>query len=102
MKLPAIAIQNRRFTLVIMLLLVALGVMSLLTMPRSEDPQFKFPSTIVRVIYPGTNPLDMEKLIVDPIEEAINELDDIKILKSNIEDGLAVIQVEFLYGTDPQ
>ena len=24
-----------------------------------------------------------------------------KVLKSNIEDGLAVIQVEFLYGTDP-
>ena len=57
---------------------------------------------MVRVVYPGTNPLDMEKLIVDPIEEAINELDDIKVLKSDIEDGLAVIRVEFLYGTDPQ
>ena len=102
MKLPAIAIQNRRFTLVVMLLLVTLGIVSLMTMPRSEDPQFKFPSTMVRVVYPGTNPLDMEKLIVDPIEEAIKELDDIRILKSDIEDGLAVIRVEFLYGTDPQ
>lgn len=102
MKLPAIAIAHHRFTLVIILLMVALGIVSLNSMPRSEDPQFKFPAAMVRVVYPGTSPLDMEKLIVDPIEEAINELDDIKVLKSNIEDGLAVIQVEFLYGTDPQ
>ncbi|MFK0569624.1 efflux RND transporter permease subunit [Endozoicomonas sp.] len=102
MKLPAIAIAHHRFTLVIILLMVALGVVSLNSMPRSEDPQFKFSAAMVRVVYPGTSPLDMEKLIVDPIEEAINELDDIKVLKANIEDGLAVIQVEFLYGTDPQ
>ena len=102
MKLPAIAIAHHRFTLVIILLMVALGVVSLNSMPRSEDPQFKFSAAMVRVVYPGTSPLDMEKLIVDPVEEAINELDDIKVLKSNIEDGLAVIQVEFLYGTDPQ
>ena len=102
MKLPAIAIANHRFTIVIILLLGLLGVVSLNSMPRSEDPQFKFPAAMVRAVYPGTSALDMEKLIVDPIEEVINELDDIRVLKSDIEDGLAVIQVEFLYGTDPQ
>ena len=102
MQLPTIAIKNRRFTLVLMLLLVILGIVSLMTMPRSEDPQFDFPASMIRVVYPGTNPLDMEKLIVDPIEEAIKELDDIRVLKSDIEDGLAVVRVEFLYGTDPQ
>ena len=102
MKLPILAINNHRFTLIIILLLVALGVISLISMPRSEDPQFEFPATMIRVVSPGTSPLDMENLIVDPIEEAINELDDIEVLKSNIEDGLAVIQVEFLYGADPQ
>ena len=102
MKLPVLAIKNHRFTLIIMLLLVALGVVSLTSMPRSEDPQFEFPAVLVRVVYPGTNPLDMENLVVDPLEEAINELDDIKVIKSNIEDGLAVIQVEFIYGSDPQ
>lgn len=102
MKLPVIAINNHRFTLVMVLLLTALGIVSLNSMPRSEDPQFEFPAVLVQVVYPGTNPLDMENLIVDPLEEAINELDDIKVLKSNIEDGLAVIQVEFIYGSDPQ
>ncbi|MRI33478.1 AcrB/AcrD/AcrF family protein [Endozoicomonas sp. OPT23] len=102
MRLPALAIKNRRFTLIAMLLLILLGLVSLQNMPRSEDPQFEFPATMIQAVYPGTNPMDMEKLIVDPIEEVINELDDIKVLKANIEDGLAVIRVEFLYGSDPQ
>jgi multidrug efflux pump subunit AcrB len=43
----------------------------------------------------------MEELIVDPIEEVINELEDIKDIKSNAKDGLAIIQTEFLSGSDP-
>ncbi len=101
MKLPRLAINNHQFTLVIMLLLICLGIVSLQTMPRSEDPIFYFPSTTVTVLYPGTSPLDMEKLVVDPIEDVIYELDDVKLLKTNIEDGLAVIRTEFIYGSDP-
>ena len=101
MQLPRIAIHNFQFTLVILLMLMLFGITSLLTMPRSEDPQFDFPAAIVQVVYPGTNPVDMEKLVLDPLEEAINELDDIKVLKGNVEDGLAVIRVEFLFGSDP-
>ena len=102
MHLPRIAINNFQFTLVVILLLISLGIVSLNTMPRSEDPQFDFSAAMVRVVYPGTNPVDMEKLVLDPIEEAIKELDDIKELKGDVEDGLAVIRVEFLFGTDPE
>lgn len=102
MQLPALAIRNHQFTLVMFLLLVLLGVVSFFTMPRSEDPQFDFSAAIIKVVNPGTTPLDMEKLVVDPIESAINELDDLRELKTNVEDGLAVIRVEFLYGTDPE
>ncbi|WP_419811582.1 efflux RND transporter permease subunit [Bacterioplanoides sp.] len=102
MQLPALAIRNHQFTLVMFLLLVLLGVVSFFTMPRSEDPQFDFSAAIIKVVNPGTTPLDMEKLVVDPIESSLNELDDLKVIKTSVEDGLAVIQVEFLYGTDPE
>ena len=78
MKLPVYAIHNYQFTLIIVALLTLLGVLSYQTMPRSEDPQFEFPMVIVSVIYPGTSPLDMEKLVTDPVEEEINELEDIR------------------------
>ena len=101
MSLPSLAIRNHQFTLVMLFLLVALGAVSLNTMPRSEDPQFDFPISVTSIVYPGTNPTDMEKMVVDPIEDVINELEDLKVIRTSIEDGLAIIETEFLYGSDP-
>ena len=101
MKLPVYAIRNYQFTLIIVALLTLLGVLSFQTMPRSEDPQFDFPMVIVTVAYPGTSPLDMEKLVSDPIEEEINELEDIKDIKTSIIDGVTIVEIEFDYGVDP-
>jgi len=101
MKLPVNAIRNHQFTLIIVALLTVLGVLSFQTMPRSEDPQFDFPMIIVTVTYPGTSPLDMEKLVTDPIEEEINELEDIKDIETIIIDGVTIVKVEFNYGVDP-
>jgi len=101
MKLPVNAIQNHQFTLIVVALLTLLGVLSFQTMPRSEDPQFKFPMVIVTVAFPGTSPLDMEKLVTDPIEEEFNELEDLKEIKTRIMDGVTILEVEFNFGQDP-
>lgn len=100
MKLPKIAIDNHQFTIIVFFLLAVLGTLSFINMPRSEDPQIAPPGTTVVVIYPGATPEDMEELIVDPIEEELNELDDIKDIKSKMKDGLATITIEFIAGSD--
>jgi len=69
-------------------------------MPRAEDPQLDFPMSNIIVVNPGTTPSDMESLIVDPIEDVLNELEGVEEIKANIEDGLAKIHIEFLYGSD--
>lgn len=102
MKLPHLAVVNYQFTLIVVLLMVILGVVSLNTMPRSEDPQVTMPMATVYAVYPGTTPLDMEKLVLEPIEEAIYELEDVKVVKSRIEDGLVIAHVEFLDVGDPE
>jgi len=101
MRLPKLAIENHQFTNVIIILLVLFGLVSFMTMPRSEDPQVSPAGSSVIVIYPGANPTDVEELIVEPLEEAINELEDIKDIKSYAQDGLALIETEFISGTDP-
>src|ERR1043165_5880942 len=83
-------------------MLAVIGVNSLLHMPRGEDPDFQAPQFNVVVIYPGTSPKDMEQLVVDKMEKKINELDDIKRIRSKMDDGLAVLTVEFKYETDPE
>ena len=101
MSLIRFALERYQFTSLILALATLLGVMSFLTMPRSEDPQFNFAAATVIAIYPGATPLDVEQLVVDPLEEAINELEDINKIESTIRDGVAVTYVEFLQGTDP-
>jgi multidrug efflux pump subunit AcrB len=101
MKISEYAVKNYQFTLIMFLMAAAVGVTTLLNMPRSEDPETEAPQFAIVVVYPGTSPKDMEELVVDPVEERVNELDDIKRIRTNINDGLAVIRVEYKYESDP-
>ena len=100
MKISEYAVKNYQFTLVIFLMIVVLGVTTLFNMPRSEDPEIESPEFPIVVIYPGTSPMDMEELVVDPIEKRVAELEDIKKIVSTIKDGVAVIQVAYKYESD--
>jgi multidrug efflux pump subunit AcrB len=102
MKLPSLAIKNSQFTLTIVALLVLVGIVSYLNMPRSEDPQFDIPITLIEVIYPGASPTDIETLVVDPLEEEFADIDNIKTIESQIKNGGARIEVKFHYGSDPE
>ena len=102
MKIPKMAIENHQFTLVMMCLLVLAGIVSLITMPRSEDPPVSPAGSSVIVVYPGANPSDIEQLIVDPIESALHSLDDIRYLTSNSADNIGIIAIEFTGDSDPE
>lgn len=79
---------------------VALGLNSLFNMPRAEDPTFEAPTFIISVIYPGTDPKDMEELVVDLVEKRLNELKDVRNIRTTIDDGLAVFMLEYDYSVD--
>jgi multidrug efflux pump subunit AcrB len=100
MKISEYAVKNYQFTLIMFLMAVALGVATLFTMPRSEDPEIEAPQYSIVVVYPGTSPEDLEELVVDPVEEKIHSLEDIKRIKTTISDGLAVFRVEYKYESD--
>jgi len=94
------SVERWQFTLVLFGLLIAVGVNSLREIPRSEDPEFHVPIPTVVAVYPGADPEDIERLVVDPIEDAVNELDDIKRVDSRSMDGVGVVQIEFQWHTD--
>lgn len=100
MKISAYAIKNYQFTLIMVLMVIALGISTILNMPRSEDPELNAPNFPVIVVYPGTSPKDMEELVVKPLEQKIYGLDNIKRIKTNINDGLAVLLVEYKYNSN--
>lgn len=94
------AVKRWQFTLVVLVGLIALGLQSLAAIPKAEDPTFPLPIFGVVAVQPGASPGDMERLVVDPLEARLDRLDDIKTIKTTIDEGLAVIQVEFTAGVD--
>jgi len=102
MQLPKLAIKNAQFTLTIVVLLVLVGIVSYFQMPRSEDPQFDMPITLIEVIYPGASPTDIESLVVNPLEEEFSDIENIQKIESQIKNGGVRIVITFLYGTDPE
>lgn len=100
MNITNFSVKNYQFTLVLFIMVAIVGVVTLLTMPRAEDPQINPPTYPIVVVYPGTSPKDMEELVVKPIEKKIYELENVDKIVTNIEDGLAVIKVDFKYGVN--
>ena len=100
MTLPNWSVKNGAFILVITLIATAIGVLSYRSMPRSEDPSIDLPVYILTVVYPGTSPADMEELIVDPLEEVLEDVDDLTQVVTNIAEGLAVLRIEAEFGLD--
>ena len=100
MKISDYAVKNYQFTLVIFIMIIALGLTTIMGMPRSEDPEMHAPIFPVVIVYPGTSPKDMEELVVKPLEKEIYGLDNIKRVRSSIGDGVAVMRVEYKYSSN--
>lgn len=100
MKLPGLAIDNRSFTWMAFIFLTIVGIRALLMMPRTENPEVTVPGSSIIIVLPGASPVDMENMVVLPVEEAVNELEDIVKIFSDVREGFAVISVEFEFSTD--
>jgi multidrug efflux pump subunit AcrB len=94
-------VERWQVTLVAFTLLVALGVNAVIGIPKSEDPIARFPITLVSVVLPGADASEMEQLVAIPIEEAINRIEDVAEIESNISAGFVSVRAEFVWGVDP-
>ena len=100
MRISDFAVRNYPFTIVIFALLIAIGASAWQSIPRTEDPYFPISAFQIVAVYPGADPTELERQVVEPIEDAINTLDDVKEIASSIDDGLAMIRVEFEASVD--
>ena len=97
MKIANYAVKNYQFTLTMFLMVVVVGIVTILTMPRSEDPDMNAPQFPIIAVYPGTSPEDMEELVVKPVEKRLYELENVRKINTTISDGLAVFAVYYKY-----
>jgi len=71
------------------------GIYAIRQMPIESEPEVKIPIGMVITAYPGASPSDVEKLVTDELEKALEDLDDVKRITSESREGISVITVEF-------
>jgi multidrug efflux pump subunit AcrB len=72
-----------------------LGLMAYLGLPREQDPEINFNWVQITVALPGASPEDVEKRVLQPLEDAVQNVSDIRFISSAARDGLAGILVRF-------
>ncbi|MBN8824516.1 MULTISPECIES: efflux RND transporter permease subunit [unclassified Spirosoma] len=90
------SLKYRQVTLSVLLLVFAMGVYSLLTMPRREDPKITVRQGLVLAFYPGANSAQVEDQVTKKLEQYLFQFEEVRKDKtySTTRDGAVVVNVE--------
>jgi len=85
---------------IVFIALAAYGVLSFFQIGRSLNPNVTFPIVVVSASYPGASPAEMERLIIKPIEDQIDGIDNLDQMSATAQDGIATVVVQFKIDTN--
>jgi len=95
-------IRRPAFAIVISLVMVFVGMLSMVTLPRSQFPDIAPPMVVVYLSYPGASSKVLTNSVLIPLEQAINGVPGMKYMFSTAaSSGEANIQIVFKKGSDP-
>ena len=93
-KLSALSIRYPRFVAVSVLAVIVWGLIALWMLPRQEEPALTWRLANVITRWPGANPERTETLVTDPLEKAVQEVDEVEHIYSVSRAGVSLLQVE--------
>jgi len=89
------AIENKMTVYVMMVIILFLGLSAYYNMPREDFPEIKETKIYISTVYPGNTAEDIERLIVDPLEEEIKNVSNVVKVLSTSQEDYGIITVEF-------
>ena len=100
MSIPRFAIERPVMMAMICSIVILIGGISLSRLPVDLLPDISQPTVSVRVTYQGVGPLEMEELVVRPLEQQLSAVSGLEQMNSSANEGNANIQMNFTWGTD--
>ena len=95
------AIKKPIVTIVTMLALVVVGLFALMRLDVDEFPEISNPVIFVAIPYPGAAPDQVEREVIDRVEEAVNGISGVDVINSSALDGFAQVIVQFQFSKKP-
>ncbi|HMC00341.1 MAG TPA: efflux RND transporter permease subunit [Flavobacteriaceae bacterium] len=89
------AIDNKTVVYVIVAIFLFTGISAYFGLPRESFPEVKETKIYVSAPYPGNTAEDIEKLIVDPLEDKIKNISNVVEVLSTSQEDYGMIVVEF-------
>jgi HAE1 family hydrophobic/amphiphilic exporter-1 len=100
MNFSEISIRRPVFVTMIITAIVVLGINAYSRLPVELFPKVDIPWVTVVTVYPGANPEEIETQVTDKLEDELSSLADLKSMKSDSEENLSMIALEFDVGVD--
>ena len=93
-------IDRPLLSIVINVMVVAVGVIALTRLPIEKYPDIAPPTVYLWASYPGASAEAVQKSVLAPLEQAINGVDNMTYMKSSASNGSASISIFFKQGTN--
>ncbi|MGE3270020.1 MAG: efflux RND transporter permease subunit [Chloroflexota bacterium] len=100
MGLTRVAIARPVFILMVISAMVILGLVSFTRLNAELFPSINFPVVTVVTTYSGASPDDVDRLVTQPLQDAIAGIADIDVLQSASGEGRSQITITFLDSAD--
>ncbi|MCG8435081.1 MAG: efflux RND transporter permease subunit [Gammaproteobacteria bacterium] len=97
MNIAEYTIKNKVLSVIVIFLAILGGWSAYKNMPRFEDPEFTIRQAQVITQYPGASPMEVAEEVTDPLERAIQQLQEVETVKSVSSPGVSEITVEIKY-----
>ena len=92
---------KKPFTVLVgVIMILALGFVSVTRVSTDLLPEISFPYLIVIAPYPGASPERVEYSVTDPLENSLGTITGVKSITSTSSENYAVVQMEFEDGTN--
>ena len=91
----AASIANRALVNAVVIVIIAIGAYSLITMPRELNSKVSFNWVFILNFYPGASPEEVERLITIPIEDEVAQVQDVDVVLGKSEAGKSFVWVKF-------
>jgi multidrug efflux pump subunit AcrB len=88
-------LTNHPLANIAFVVVMLLGLISYSQMPREQDPEINFNWVNITTVLPGASAEDVERLITNPLEDAIQGVADIRFVSSNSRESVSSMLVRF-------
>lgn len=92
-----LTINNRLISVLVIIFALAGGWIAYQNMPRFEDPEFTIRTAQVLTQYPGATPEEVANEVAEPLETALQEMQEVEEIRSVSRDGFSEISVDIKY-----